>query len=66
MVGQVAIDSMVAVERKFKDIVLRADVGVVDVAWAEKDSRTEQINVNVSQQRRALEQFDREFRDVLE
>lgn len=65
VVGQVAVDSMMQVEKKFDNILLRADVGIVDVAWAEKDSTTQEITSKVSEQRRELETFDREYREVL-
>lgn len=65
VVGQVAVDSMSAVEDQFQNIVLRADVGIVDVAWAEKEATTREITKKVGEQRRELERFDAEFREVL-
>ncbi|MEM6733468.1 MAG: hypothetical protein AAF658_18055, partial [Myxococcota bacterium] len=65
VVGQVAVDSLAEVQNQFRDIVLRADVGIVDVAWAEKEATTREITENVTEQRRELERFDAEFREVL-
>ncbi len=65
VVGQVAVESLAEVQNQFRDIVLRADVGIVDVAWAEKEATTREITDNVSAQRRELERFDAEFREVL-
>lgn len=65
VVGEVALASLDEVERKFRDIVLRADVGIVDVAWGLKELKTQEINRQVAQQRRELETLEREFSDVL-
>lgn len=65
VVGQVAVESLAEVQDQFRDIVLRADVGIVDVAWKEKEATTREITENVSAQRRELERFDAEFREVL-
>ncbi|MEO1174378.1 MAG: hypothetical protein AAFX94_20345, partial [Myxococcota bacterium] len=65
VVGQVAVESMANVEEQFDNILLRADVGIVDVAWAEKEATTREITQKVTEQRRELERFDAEYQEVL-
>ncbi|MBC7795212.1 MAG: hypothetical protein H7Z43_16025 [Clostridia bacterium] len=64
-VGDVAHQTVAKVAAKFEDLVLRADVGVVDVAWQLKEQQTAEINRRVTEQRRELEVLDAEFREVL-
>lgn len=64
-IGEVAQQTITNVASKFDDIVLRADVGVVDVAWQLKEQQTAEINRRVTEQRRELEVLDAEFKEVL-
>lgn len=63
--GDVARLSFDRVRQRFQDIVLRADVGVVDVAWALKEAQTSAISRQVNDQRRELKVLDAEFAEVL-
>lgn len=65
VVGEIAIGELQAVDEKFRDIVLRGDVGVIDVAWALKEGQTAAITERVTEQRESLELLDREFKDVV-
>ncbi|MCK5688174.1 tetratricopeptide repeat protein, partial [Myxococcota bacterium] len=65
VIGDVAMDSLKEVAAIFKEIVLRADVGIVDVAWALKEEKTKEITRRVNQQRRELQYLDREFHELL-
>ncbi|MBI3179909.1 MAG: hypothetical protein HYZ27_09630, partial [Deltaproteobacteria bacterium] len=65
VVGEIAQASFADVERKFQDIVLRADVGIVDVAWALKEAKTHEISRRVNEQSRELKLLDDEFAEVL-
>jgi hypothetical protein len=64
-IGDVAHQTIGTVAAKFDDIVLRADVGAVDVAWQLKEQQTAEINRRVAEQRRELEVLDAEFKEVL-
>lgn len=64
-VGEVAMAAVRNTSAKFHDIVLRADVGGIDVAWQLKEQQTAEINRRVAEQRRELEVLDSEFREVL-
>ena len=65
VVGEVAAVALAQVRQRFADIVLRADVGIVDVAWAVKEQDTRDISRRVNEQRRELQVLDAEFLDVL-
>lgn len=65
LVGSVAYKTFEVVRSKFHDLVLRADVGDIDVAWRRKEERTEQINAFVKDQKNALNQLDKDFLEVL-
>ncbi len=64
VVGEIAIDSLRDVEQTFENIVLRGDVGIIDVAWALKEEKTQQINSRVGNQRRDLKSLDSEFQSL--
>ena len=57
--------SLGQLEQVFDEIVLRADVGIVDVAWALKEQRTNEINQQVEEQRDQLQILDADFAEVL-
>jgi len=66
VVGEIAIDSLRGVEQTFESIVLRGDVGIVDVAWALKEQKTHQISKRVNEQRKELAVLDAEFKGIAE
>ena len=47
------------------DLVLKADVGVVDVAFTRKQDKTLEIQKLANQKDRELKQLDNEFKEVL-
>lgn len=66
VVGALAHDDYVQVRRRFYDLVLRADVGNIDVAWAVRENyrlRGEQLSRD---RVRELENLDAEYREVAE
>ncbi|MFT3838835.1 MAG: tetratricopeptide repeat protein [Myxococcaceae bacterium] len=65
LVGRIAFDSFKRVRQSFYDLVLKADVGVVDVAFTRKQDKTAQIQKLSSQKDRELKQLDDEFKEVL-
>ncbi len=59
-------DGFVQVAQDFYNIVVRADVGVIDVAWAQKEEssqRVSRLNLQVGNERRSLRE---DFKEVLE
>jgi TolA-binding protein len=65
LVGRIAFDSFRRVRGQFYDLVLKADVGVVDVAFTRKQDKTSDIQKSASQKDRELKQLDEEFKEVL-
>jgi tetratricopeptide (TPR) repeat protein len=65
LVGRIAFDSFKRVRQSFYDLVLKADVGVVDVAFTRKQDKTQEIQKLAAQKDRELKQLDDEFKEVL-
>ena len=65
LVGRMAYDSFRRVRRQFYDLVLKADVGVVDTAFTKKQSQTTAIQKVASQKEEALRELDSDFQPVL-
>ncbi len=65
LVGRIAFDSFRRVRQSFYDLVLKADVGVVDVAFQRKQDKTAQIQKLAAQKDHELKQLDEEFKEVL-
>ncbi len=65
LVGMIAFDSFRRVHRQFYELVLKANVGVVDVAFTRKQDKTSQIQKLSSQKDRELRALDEEFKEVL-
>jgi tetratricopeptide (TPR) repeat protein len=64
--GSVLAASFKNVKAKFYDIVIRTDVGNVDVAWSQKEDVDDDLKrLNLSRQRE-LKQLKDEFKDILE
>jgi tetratricopeptide (TPR) repeat protein len=65
LVGRIAYESFKRVQKSFYDLVLKADVGVVDVSFQRKQDKTQQIQKLASQKDRELKRLDDEFKEVL-
>src|SRR5713226_7716072 len=65
LVGRIAFDSFKRVRQQFYDLVLKADVGLVDVAFTRKQDETNQIQKLSLQKERDLRALDNEFKEVL-
>jgi len=64
--GPVAAASLAAVAAEFNDLVLKADVGIIDVAWARKQGVTDKVSELVRQQSERTKELESQFSDVLE
>jgi tetratricopeptide (TPR) repeat protein len=64
-VGRVAYRSFGQVRRDYYDLVLRADVGLNDVAWTRKRDRLERIQLLSKQQVQELKELEQQFRPAL-
>jgi tetratricopeptide (TPR) repeat protein len=65
VVGAVALDSFRKVEQQFYDLVLKADVGMIDVAFGRKQDNTSRIQTLSFQRDRELRRLDDDFKEVL-
>ena len=63
--GGITAESFRNIAQRFYNIVVRADVGVIDVAWALKDARTQEKTRLLREQKRDLKLLDDEFKPVL-
>lgn len=65
LVGRIAFDSFKRVRQQFYELVLKADVGIVDVAFTRKQDKTAEIQRVSAQKDRELRALDEEFKEVL-
>jgi tetratricopeptide (TPR) repeat protein len=65
-VGQLAFRSFREVREQFYQLVLKADVGIVDVAWSRKRERLDKIQQLSQQKATELQQLDRDFKLLLQ
>jgi tetratricopeptide (TPR) repeat protein len=64
-VGELAFRSFRDVREQFYQLVLKADVGIVDVAWSRKRERLDKIQMLSQQKATELQQLDRDFKNLL-
>jgi tetratricopeptide (TPR) repeat protein len=65
LIGQIAVDAFKQVERRFYDVVLRGDVGLVDVAWSRKEQRSHTIEKYAKEKEDAGRVLEDRFKEVL-
>jgi len=63
--GGITAQSFKAVADRFYQIVVRSDVGIIDVAWALKQTKTDDDARLVREEKRELKLLDDEFKEVL-
>jgi hypothetical protein len=64
--GGLAQAMLAKVADKFYDLVVRSDVGIIDVAWGLKDQKTTAVNKLTNQKNQEMKALDEDFRKVLE
>ncbi len=65
VVGGIAYANFRKVQKRFYDLVLRGDVGVIDVAWAVREEHRTRAEMLTRERTRALQALDDEFRDIV-
>jgi TolA-binding protein len=65
LVGRIAFDSFRRVRQQFYDLVLKGDVGMVDVAFTRKQDKTVEIQRLSAQKDQELRTLERDFKEVL-
>jgi tetratricopeptide (TPR) repeat protein len=66
MLGPVASAALRAVSQEFNELVLKADVGIIDVAWARKQQVTDRVAKVVREQQDRTREMETEFQDVIQ
>jgi hypothetical protein len=64
VVGGIALDNFKAVRQRFYDLVLRADVGVIDTAWAVREEHRMRAEMLSRERARDLKALEDEYRDI--
>jgi TolA-binding protein len=65
LVGRIAYDNFLRVRRQIYDLVLKADVGIIDVGWTRKHDTTVKIQKLAQDEDRDLKLLDDDFKEVL-
>ena len=63
--GQLTYAGFRDVAKRFYDIIVRADVGIIDVAWALKDAKSKEVSRLVRQRKMDIKMLNDEFKEVL-
>jgi hypothetical protein len=66
VVGAVAYENFRAVQQRFYDLVLRADVGRVDVTWARREEHRMRVEMLTRERSRELQALDDEFAEIMD
>lgn len=66
VVGGIALANFRSVRQRFYDLVLRADVGIVDVSWAVREEHRVRAETLTRERARALQSLDDEYRDIMD
>ena len=66
VVGAITYLNFNRVHGRFYDLVLRADVGKIDVSWARREDHRLRIDALTRERARELQALDDEFRDVMD
>ncbi len=65
LLGRITTETFARVGRIFGDLVIKADVGVIDTAWAQKRDRTDSITELEEKKQKELKTLADEFSEVL-
>ncbi|MGB8329498.1 MAG: tetratricopeptide repeat protein [Polyangiales bacterium] len=66
VVGAITFLNFNRVHDRFYELVLRADLGKIDVSWAKREDRRLRIDTLTRERARELQALDEEFRDVMD
>ena len=66
VVGAITYLNFNRVQERFDDLVLRADLGKIDVSWARREDHRLRIDALTRERARELQALDDEFRDVMD
>ncbi len=66
VIGGVTYASFVAVRARFYDLVLRADVGTIDVSWADREEHRMRVEILTRGRAREIRALDDEFQEIMD
>ena len=66
LASRIAYNAFLSARSKIKSLVLRADVGVIDVVWQEKQTTQSKIRKLSKERNSELRVLDSEFKDILQ
>lgn len=66
VVGAITYTSFSQVRDRFYDLVLRADVGRIDVTWAQREEHRMRVDMLTRERSREIQALDDEFRDIMD
>jgi hypothetical protein len=66
VIGAVSYQSFRQVQRRFYDLVLRADVGRIDVAWAVREEHRMRVEMLTRERQREIQALDDDFREIMD
>ncbi len=66
LVGRIAFDSFKRVHRQFYNLIQKADVGLVDIAFTRKQKKTSEIQQLATQKDRELRALENDFKEILQ
>jgi len=66
VVGAITYLNFERIRRRFEELMLRAEVGKIDVAWAKREDHRLRIDALTRERAREIQALDDEFRDVMD
>jgi TolA-binding protein len=66
IVGGVTSANFAAVRNRFYDLVLRADVGNIDVSWADREEHRQRVELMTRQRATEIKALDDEFQEIMD
>jgi hypothetical protein len=66
VIGAVTHANFNNVRQRFYDLVLRADVGRIDVAWARREEHRMRVDMLTRERSQQIQALDDEFREIMD
>ena len=66
VVGAVTYASFDGIRQRFYDLVLRSDVGRIDVSWARREEHRTRVDLLTRERSREMQALDDEFREIMD
>jgi len=66
VVGGITMLNFTGVKNKFDDLIVKSDVGIIDVAWARKEEHRNRVQYLTSDRLQQLQFLDDEFNEIFE